>query len=523
MRKLSYRDVISILKQFSGDLRLRLKSICIKLKPMNVKLKSMYIKLEPMRVKLQPLLSKLKAWPSHNRRQISWKSPKVIGGTLSLLLLMGGTASAYLNGTSLAANILVNGQMIGLVASVDKGQEMVADILAKRGQAVGETAKTHDQLEFEKVRVKNGELLNALSTEKELEKALTSYIEGYAIEIAGEQVLILPNQEVGENLLKAYQDYYTKPSEHNEILSAEFEEPVAVKPVEAQPEEVKLYAQAWEEFIYGRITVTEYITKENDSWWLIARKNDMLTKDVLAGNPGMTEDSKIQPGQSIKLVSVSPYLTVVSEGVLTATETVAYDVVTKTDMDLGIGKTVVQEEGSDGSKTVKYSYKQKNGDNIEKQVLEEIVTEQPVTRVIAKGPELTPVSLQVAVSRGASTGLAWPLRGANNSSYGNRSGGFHSGLDIGGSTGTPYYAAAAGKVVTAGMSGGYGYMILLDHGNGVVTRYAHSSKLLVTEGQQVSQGQKIGLVGSTGNSTGPHLHFEVILNGSTVNPANYLR
>jgi len=66
-------------------------------------------------------------------------------------------------------------------------------------------------------------------------------------------------------------------------------------------------------------------------------------------------------------------------------------------------------------------------------------------------------------------------------------------------------------------------MIIIDHGNGVMTRYAHSSKLLVSVGQQVDQGQSIGLVGSTGHSTGPHLHFEVIINGSTVNPSNYLR
>ncbi|MDI6880631.1 MAG: M23 family metallopeptidase, partial [Desulfitobacteriaceae bacterium] len=83
-------------------------------------------------------------------------------------------------------------------------------------------------------------------------------------------------------------------------------------------------------------------------------------------------------------------------------------------------------------------------------------------------------------------------------------------------------AAAAGTVVSAGWDGGYGKMILIDHGNGVMTRYAHSSQLLVSVGQRVAKGQTIGLVGVTGNTTGPHLHFEVISNGSTLNPLSYL-
>jgi murein DD-endopeptidase MepM/ murein hydrolase activator NlpD len=307
------------------------------------------------------------------------------------------------------------------------------------------------------------------------------------------------------------------------VISVEFSEPIVTKSVEAPPDQIKQLDQALKELIDGKKTTTEYTVQENDSWWLIARKNDMKTKEVLAGNPGMTEDTKLQLGQKIKLVTVSPYLTVMSKGILTSTETIAYDVVTTTDTKLASGKTVVKEQGIDGSKVVTYSYLQKNGQNISKQVVEEKVIKEPVTQVVAKGPALTAVSMASAVSRGSSSGIAWPLRGPINSAYGSRWGSFHSGLDIGGRTGSPYFAAAAGKVIEAGWSGGYGYMILIDHGNGVKTRYAHSSKLLVSAGQQVSQGQNIGLVGSTGHSTGPHLHFEVIINGSTVNPRTYLR
>ena len=477
-----------------------------------------------LNLRTKAILSELKLWRSRHLLAISWKSPKFLAGTMTFILVIGSTI-VHFSGTASAAYLVVNGQKIGIVASVDKGQQIVDDILTKRGQAIGKIAKTHDLLEYETVHVKKVELLEVMSTDNELQKVLTSYIDGYALEIAGTQVAILPTQDDVQTLLKTYQDFYTKPSDNNQVISVEFSESIATKPVEAQPDQVKLLDQALKELKDGKITTTEYTAQANDSWWLIARKNDMKTKEVLAGNPGMTEDSKIQSGQKIKIVSVSPYLTVMSKGILTSTETIAYDVVTTTDPKLASGKTVVKEQGSDGSKVVTYSYLQKNGQNISKQVIEEKVTKQPVTQVVSKEPGLTAVSMASAASRGSnsSTGIAWPLRGPINSPYGSRGGSLHSGIDIGGGTGSSYSAAASGNVVAAGWGGGYGNMILIDHGNGVRTRYAHSSRLLVSIGQQVKQGQSIGLVGSTGHSSGPHLHFEVIINGSTVNPSSYFR
>lgn len=477
-----------------------------------------------LNLRTKAILSKMNFWRSKHLLAISWKSPKFLIGTMTFVLVIGG-ATVYYSGTASAAYIVVNGQKVGLVASVDKGQQIVDDILSKRGQAIGKAAKTSDLIAYETVRVKKIELLDVGKTDKELLSVLSSYIDGYALEIAGTQVAILPTQEDVQTLLKKYQDYYTKPSENNKVINVEFSEPTATKPVEVQPDQVKLLDQALQELIDGKLTTTEYTAQENDSWWLIARKHDMKTIEVLAGNPGMTEDSKIQTGQKIKIVSVSPYLTVMSKGILTSTVPIAYDTVTTTDAELDSGKTVVKEPGIEGSKVVTYSYLQKNGQDISRQVDEEKVTKQPVTQVVSKGPELTAVSMASAASRGSSSssGIAWPLRGPINSSFGARWGSVHTGLDIGGSTGTPYFSAAAGKVVSAGYSGGYGNRIVIDHGNGVKTLYAHSSKLLVSVGQQVTQGQRIGLVGSTGNSTGSHLHFEVILNGSQVNPSNYLR
>jgi murein DD-endopeptidase MepM/ murein hydrolase activator NlpD len=118
-----------------------------------------------------------------------------------------------------------------------------------------------------------------------------------------------------------------------------------------------------------------------------------------------------------------------------------------------------------------------------------------------------------------------PINGTISSRFGSRSSirsSVHTGLDIAASTGTPIKAVAGGTVIFSGKKGSYGFMVVIDHGNGVETYYAHCSSLNVSAGETVSQGQVIANVGSTGNSTGPHLHLEIRLNGVALNPQNYL-
>jgi len=122
----------------------------------------------------------------------------------------------------------------------------------------------------------------------------------------------------------------------------------------------------------------------------------------------------------------------------------------------------------------------------------------------------------------SAAGLIWPVQGVLTSPFGMRWGRMHEGIDIGAPQGTPIYAAAAGTVNYAGWEGGYGNLTLIDHGNGLATAYGHQSQLAVSGGQTVSRGQLIGYVGSTGHSTGPHLHFEVRVNGVPNDPLAYL-
>jgi len=125
-------------------------------------------------------------------------------------------------------------------------------------------------------------------------------------------------------------------------------------------------------------------------------------------------------------------------------------------------------------------------------------------------------------ARVGGSGVAWPTNGSVTSGFGYRWGSLHAGIDIANGTGTPIRAAKAGTVILAGWNGGYGNCIVIDHGGGFSTLYGHMTRLRASEGQRVSQGDLIGDMGSTGNSTGSHLHFETRLNGSPQDPSRYL-
>jgi murein DD-endopeptidase MepM/ murein hydrolase activator NlpD len=135
-------------------------------------------------------------------------------------------------------------------------------------------------------------------------------------------------------------------------------------------------------------------------------------------------------------------------------------------------------------------------------------------------PSATASAGQAAAPSAA--GLIWPVSGPITSPFGPRWGGFHPGIDIGVPEGTPIHAAAAGTVIYCGWESGYGNLVVIDHHNGLATAYGHQSRIAVSCGANVAQGDVIGYTGCTGFCTGPHLHFEVRVNGAPVDPLGYL-
>ena len=187
-------------------------------------------------------------------------------------------------------------------------------------------------------------------------------------------------------------------------------------------------------------------------------------------------------------------------------------VVNRDDMYLGEGYV---EEGEEGSKSVIANVVYRNGLKINEEIIEQDIIKESIDKVIYRGTK-RPIKEDVAF-------LRMPTRGRYvTSNFAPRWGNTHSGMDIAGEIGDPVYSALDGKVKECRYDGNYGNKILLQHEDGIETIYGHLSKFEVKVGDEIKKGQLIGRVGSTGRSTGPHLHFEVRVNGSPVDPKKYL-
>lgn len=212
----------------------------------------------------------------------------------------------------------------------------------------------------------------------------------------------------------------------------------------------------------------------------------------------------------------SKLLTVSTSEIQIFSREVPFETVYEEDSSMYKGETKVKTEGVNGKSRVTAKIYRVNGEEIARDTLSEIVTEEPVDQVILKGTKEKPSS--------APTGqFINPASGRLSSGFGARWNRQHKGIDIAGPYGSNILAADGGTVIYAGYnSGGYGYLVKIDHGNGYVTYYGHNSKLCVSVGDKVAQGQVIAKMGSTGRSTGNHCHFEIRKNGVAVNPLSYL-
>ncbi len=228
----------------------------------------------------------------------------------------------------------------------------------------------------------------------------------------------------------------------------------------------------------------------------------------------ITRKDELTPaGDMTALLENGGALTVISTVTETRTDAVPFEVTQTPDENMYVGDVQVDVPGEEGLNTSVVESVYSNGQFLSEAVVSTKTVIEPTTQV-----ERTGTKLRNALE----DGFSYPLSGRLSSGFGWRWGREHRGIDLAVAAGTPVGAGAAGTVITAQYNPSYGNYVQIDHGYGIVTTYAHMSSLAVSPGQWVDRGGLVGYSGSTGNSTGPHLHFEVIQNGNYLNPLDYL-
>ena len=266
----------------------------------------------------------------------------------------------------------------------------------------------------------------------------------------------------------------------------------------------------------GTLEKVSHTVEEGDCITCIASQYNITSQDIYQSNPGINEDTMLSLGQELVVTALRPKLTVQSIKQETVEETIHYPIEVIPTDTMYRGENKVLEKGSEGQKNVTYEIITENGVQVAKNVMKEEIVKEPVKERVQRGTKIKP-------SRGDGR-FSWPTNGGKiTSAYGMRWGRLHAGIDIAGASNRTIMAADNGKVIDAGWNGDYGNCVIIDHGNGYKTLYGHLSSVSVSVGDTVLKGAQIGVMGSTGHSTGVHLHFEILKGNSKVNPISFLR
>ncbi len=256
-----------------------------------------------------------------------------------------------------------------------------------------------------------------------------------------------------------------------------------------------------------------YEVKENDSIKSVMDAFGMTKREFKMLNPFVGDDLN-----GVKLVNIRevlPALMVMTTQKLEYDETIPFKTEKMEDASAYEGSAKIVQEGKEGVTHIVENIERINGIRTSKNIVANNVVEDSVTQLVLVGTKERPAGV------GTGTFLR-PYYGSISSRYGSRRSGFHTGVDFCGTVGDNIVAADSGTVVFSGWSGGYGNIVKIDHNNGYVTYYAHCNSLVAQVGQKVEKGEVIAKLGNTGNSTGPHVHFEIIKDGQTLNPMDYV-
>jgi len=299
------------------------------------------------------------------------------------------------------------------------------------------------------------------------------------------------------------------------LLNIVMNESISGVTKQAKPEHILTVDQAVEYLKKGVLEEKTYKVKAGDVFGKIANEHGLSSADLKKLNKD-TDENSLQIGQELKVTALKPLVNIQVVIEKKVTEPIPFENQVRESADMLKGETKVLQEGSNGVQEVTYVIREQNGTRVGKALKEEKVIKEVKNNIVVKGTKVIP-------SRGSGK-FSWPAEGGYISSkMGYRWGRMHQGIDIARPSGYNIKAADNGVVVFAGSDSTYGNKVVVDHNNGYQTVYGHLASISVSKGQTVPVGAKLGIMGSTGRSTGTHLHFEVTKNGQNLNPLNFLR
>lgn len=354
------------------------------------------------------------------------------------------------------------------------------------------------QANFDHSRVKNTIMAKAVITEFDMlgqEELIKETAEEFSFSQVGQVIKYLPNNNLNRPL-----NYLNEEEKKQEFLN----DNLSLNLI--KPQQINLSpSKETETLITKRTEIVEYEIKSGDTVSTIAQRFGLRTNTILWAN-NLSAFSLIRPGNKLTILPIDGVLHTVKSG-----ETIS---------------RLAQIYNTNSQEIINYN--NISGDTL---TINQKLIIPGASRISAPAvarpttPSYTGASVvrdivSPAPAPASSNKMVWPTEGRRITQYYSWR---HNGLDIANRTGTPIYAADAGTIEFAGWSTGYGNNIVINHGGGKKTRYAHMSQMFVTVGQSVGIGEHIAAMGSTGWSTGPHLHFEVIINGVRQNPLNYIR
>lgn len=445
-------------------------------------------------------------------KEIVGANSKVTGIGVACIVVVLAAVITFANFT-FGYSAQVGGKEI-IVKSEKELETIVSEINAHIISSFGENASlfSAEDIELKKKIVKKGAIMEDEAV-SEIIMAASGEMYDMWVVYAGETALVgLASEAEAKAVIESFKEYYTGGEENiefstdKELKIVSEKAPIALMMSDTEAAVLRMNG--------GEKKENVYVVAEGDTIWDVAAKFKTTADEILQIN-NLEEDDILSIGDEILVSAYVPLVNVTTTQVVEKIIEIPYETEIVKDSSQYNTWSEITTKGVNGEAEVTEEIIKVNGTVSQVNELSREVVLEPVTQIKTVGTKEPP--------KGVGSGdFIVPARGYVSSRYGSRGRGFHTGVDIAGSYGSAVRAADDGKVIFVGWSGGYGNLVKIDHQNGYVTYYAHNSSFAVKAGQIVSKGQTIAYMGSTGNSTGNHCHFEILKNGSTVNPEKYI-